>query len=232
LLVVISIIALLVSLLLPALRTARAAARTAACLSNEHQIGLLFHSYASDYEGWIPPVFNRETPGPTGDRVWGQKLQPYAGLPETAPLSEVFRCPEFPDELYKTNRGAYAMNQHVGTQSDTTGHRCPRCTAPVYNYAGVEVTSTRYFNIHLALVPSELYLASDTTGTTTSTDYAMPLNAALVPPIRRHMDRVDVLFMDGSARTLPDLVDPLARYSPGYLPWVNRDSYSSAYPRP
>jgi prepilin-type N-terminal cleavage/methylation domain-containing protein len=54
LLVVIAIIGILASLLLPALSSARLAARRAACLSNLHQIGIAIHGYALDSNGRIP----------------------------------------------------------------------------------------------------------------------------------------------------------------------------------
>jgi prepilin-type N-terminal cleavage/methylation domain-containing protein/prepilin-type processing-associated H-X9-DG protein len=55
LLVVIGIIALLISLLLPALSRAREQARIVACASNEHQIMLMFATYAANQKGWLPP---------------------------------------------------------------------------------------------------------------------------------------------------------------------------------
>lgn len=54
LLVVIGIIALLISILLPALSKARAAAQLVACSSNLRQIGLGFLTYAQDNKGWWP----------------------------------------------------------------------------------------------------------------------------------------------------------------------------------
>ena len=54
LLVVVSIIALLISLLLPALGRAKKAVRQAECLSNQKQIGLGLHIYAEDNEGFYP----------------------------------------------------------------------------------------------------------------------------------------------------------------------------------
>ena len=55
LLVVISIIALLISLLLPALAGARDAARITACLSNTRQLGIYNASWGADNSGWVLP---------------------------------------------------------------------------------------------------------------------------------------------------------------------------------
>jgi prepilin-type N-terminal cleavage/methylation domain-containing protein/prepilin-type processing-associated H-X9-DG protein len=54
LLVVISIIAILASLLLSALVSAKARSRQAACINNLHQIGLGFTGFAVDHEGKYP----------------------------------------------------------------------------------------------------------------------------------------------------------------------------------
>ncbi|QDU70497.1 type II secretion system protein [Mucisphaera calidilacus] len=56
LLVVISIIALLIGILLPALSAARNTARSAACLSNQRQLGIALVSYTIDHDGYFPPV--------------------------------------------------------------------------------------------------------------------------------------------------------------------------------
>ena len=53
LLVVISIIALLISLLLPTLQSARAAARFTVCLSQVRQIGVANFNYAADHDGYV-----------------------------------------------------------------------------------------------------------------------------------------------------------------------------------
>jgi prepilin-type N-terminal cleavage/methylation domain-containing protein len=67
LLVVISIIALLVSILLPALNEARAIARRTVGIAGMKQIGTAFHSYATDYKGYTPPSALG-----TGAAVYGQ----------------------------------------------------------------------------------------------------------------------------------------------------------------
>ena len=58
LLVVISIIALLIALLLPALRQARTAANRMNCASNQRQLAVGIHAYANDENGELPTRSN------------------------------------------------------------------------------------------------------------------------------------------------------------------------------
>ncbi len=61
LLVVIAIIALLVSILMPSLQQARVLAQMAACKANMKSLYTSTMGYASENNGWIPPVsaYNR-----------------------------------------------------------------------------------------------------------------------------------------------------------------------------
>jgi len=73
LLVVISIIALLVALLLPALSKAHQLMRTTKCVTNVRQLGMAMRAYAYDHDGHLMPIDH------SGDEYWYHHMRPYLG---------------------------------------------------------------------------------------------------------------------------------------------------------
>ncbi|HEX3355525.1 MAG TPA: prepilin-type N-terminal cleavage/methylation domain-containing protein [Tepidisphaeraceae bacterium] len=75
LLIVIFIIAMMIAILLPALRHAREAANRATCLGNLRQIGQGIFIYVSENQQWMPPatntVYNYGDPASTPPTMWG-----------------------------------------------------------------------------------------------------------------------------------------------------------------
>jgi len=90
LLVVIAIIAILAALLLPALRAAKERGRSAVCMNNLKQTGLLMALYADDNRGWSVPAYIATPPY----NHWTSTLfrNGYAKFP-VAGQANIFLCP-------------------------------------------------------------------------------------------------------------------------------------------
>ena len=107
LLVVIAIIAILASMLLPALKKTREKAKQSECANKLKQMGTLFQFYGNDYDGYYPPAY---TSGTTVD-VWNETMSPdyFNGLGDPLLI-----CPcsldDFIQPGYEKKRRAYAMS--------------------------------------------------------------------------------------------------------------------------
>ncbi|HMD53345.1 MAG TPA: type II secretion system protein, partial [Phycisphaerae bacterium] len=89
LLVVISIIALLVALLLPALANAKRAANTIACAANLHAIGQALNDYLAEWHGAIPG-----SPETSGSFYWDDIMQATPDAQYSA-FNFPYECSEF-----------------------------------------------------------------------------------------------------------------------------------------
>ena len=112
LLVVVSVVALLAAILMPAISLVRVSAKSAHCRSNLKQIGLTFSSYAADFEGRLPPVRFWDP-----NLRWTNNLGDYlekvgAGVGDVGIRGNGFLpCPGFADS---SNTLSYAYNAHLG----------------------------------------------------------------------------------------------------------------------
>lgn len=102
LLVVISIIALLVSILMPALSKAREQAKLTVCITYVRQIVLAETYYALDHEDWLPPgnfaqmyAEIRGLPFPGGYIVWRDALDEYIDDAQGGLKNYRMTCPNF-----------------------------------------------------------------------------------------------------------------------------------------
>jgi len=99
-LVVIAVIAILASLLLPALATAKKRAHRIACVSNLRQIGLAFAMYRQDHHDKFPDRRDLKSSLPGGYKPWSTwpNSDPRAGwaavvLEHELPNPQVWLCP-------------------------------------------------------------------------------------------------------------------------------------------
>lgn len=151
LLVVIGIIAVLVSILLPAMQKARRQAETVQCMSNLHQIGLALLQYADQYNGQLFP--NQEgwdnqhvyitkpgdgslaPTGPNGEYVLQQPANLYTYL--TWPLyafnvwdPPFMTCPSENSDPPPMAQHTYILNEYMQYYNEKYGTPLPNHLSP------------------------------------------------------------------------------------------------------
>jgi len=131
LLVAIAVIAILASLLLPALSRAMSKAHGVACLNNLKQWGLATQLYVADHDDFLPP--DGSPNGISEDSGWYIDLprvlgvKPYSELPwrtnaAIAPGNSIWICPANTNRSNGNLLFHYCLNEHV---NGTGAHNAP-----------------------------------------------------------------------------------------------------------
>jgi prepilin-type N-terminal cleavage/methylation domain-containing protein/prepilin-type processing-associated H-X9-DG protein len=115
LLVVIAIIALLAALLLPALSKSKEVARSAACISNLHQIGLALQIYVDGNNNRLPVMRDRsmDTNSPATNVLPGVELVLKSDLGNT----NILRCPSDRQDIFERTGSSYSWNSLLNGQN-------------------------------------------------------------------------------------------------------------------
>jgi len=195
LLVVVSIIALLLSILLPAVNRALGIARQVACKSNQKQIGLGIALYHQD-NNYVYPSSDNPTGGTSNSIMWKGRVHRALDLPmnRNSTLSpqnfteSIWACPSLVEPTGATVKQCYKVAE--ANLGDTWGV--------------IHVTGGRPFHEITAGPANVMIMRENSTIDDNSVDgfWGFPSNEAQLELPGRHGDVQNILFADGHVDTL------------------------------
>ena len=187
LLVVIAIIAILASMLLPALSQARERARSTACIGNLKQLNLVNSMYMEDSRGWMVFIAGNQC----YTSVWC--LSGY-GLP----LKASYCASHGPEQKRQYSNGFFDSNAIYGAHgAPWAGERAK----------GLDRHYVDYQYVHLSAYPEPGKFVTFGDSARTVTEQSYTLSPSLPDGIQlrvhfRHGGRANIAVADGSARTV------------------------------
>ena len=236
LLVVIAIIAILAAILFPVFASAKAAAKTSACISNQKQFLLGFQMYGGDYDDTFMPAYTQAP-----NVIWSQLFTPYIKN------QEIYVCPmgdkpgvttwasaNPPSGLPKPFGVSYIANLHIlgdalnvlpsgGVSTSYTSVTTPSSTVLLAD-GGAKASTTIPSVTEKSEVKNRAWLLNDPVKNG-FTNVACCAFATTVPdsgnqdwagPSMRHRGKTVTGFVDGHVKA----VDPNRWYYPN-TPWLD-----------
>lgn len=202
LLVVISIIALLISMLLPALGKAKDSANSIACLSTQRQLMIAMHAYVNDFE-WFP--YNRWNNGPAGEQSAGDKLikAKYIDKLECVDYLKRFTGQSLTGHAYNTTHFGY-RRAIVGEMTGTAMTTSPWRLTSIPNHSGTSLGGDAWtaLNWGVILIDSGQFLDKGYNGAgygALCLDWTSQRDSPAVWIRESHNGSPNIFFVDGHA---------------------------------
>lgn len=200
LLIVISIIAILASILMPTLSKVRESSKSTVCAGNLKQLGQMTFIYSDNYNGWMP--LSRHTPS-IPDRIWVNLLSEELNNPG------YWHCAAYADGTgwYRTPESIRKLFWCPSSGTDYAGGKCFLGVSYGYNQRIGDIQGRTpsdadyadYAPRKLSRQTSELVIIVDVS----TTKAARVFDAATRIDGRHVNNKANILFCDGHIKSYP-----------------------------
>ena len=192
LLVVIAIIAILASMLLPALSASRARGRAINCISNLKTNMLAMTMYSEDNKGFISTYNAQAFAGTDNQIAWSGILFGTQYLPDK---SQTVSCPEMNSKI-KVVSGYYGTCTYGALTGSVSLHG--NTVSPQFLY--LNNNNSRFIVTGKVVKPSGFFVLGDSYYKSKNSEaYAITFSGDDLNIIARHASRIQAAFVDGHA---------------------------------